>query len=361
MGDENVNMSPKSPSNSAGAAPSASAPVVFPGEAWLRADARTSGFDPQTLDAITVAMREAKANGVLIRDGYLIEEWTFGGPADKRFDIQSCTKAITSLAVGLAIRDGLIPSVETLVKQCWPDFEAGPYTERITFRHLLTMTAGIVQTTRYGTGQDRQLPEEYAEPGTRYNYLNDQTKALASALTYLYGRELNEVMNENLQPLGAAMHWGSEPRWDPDVVTGDGRTLAVNCGYCRAHFNASDLARVGHLYLQGGVWDGRRIIAEEYVRQSLTANPIPTCEPREVGENGLILTGGYGYKWRQHEYNGVITWGMHGYGGQFCVILPRYNVVMVKISDWTDKSTWTGNTTFYPLLIQSLQHARPAG
>jgi CubicO group peptidase (beta-lactamase class C family) len=217
------------------------------------------------------------------------------------------------------------------------------------------MTAGILQTTRYGTGQDRNRPTEYAEPGTRYNYLNDQTKALATALTYLYGCELGAFMNEKLKPLGISMQWGSEPRWDPDVVTADGRQLCVNCGYCRARFSATDLARIGHLYLQKGVWDGQTILSKDYVAESLTANPIRVGEPKKVGENGLILTGGYGFAWRQHEYNGVVTWGMHGYGHQFCVIIPEYNVVMTKLSNWHDRSTWIGNTVFYPLLIQSLQ------
>ncbi|NLE36925.1 MAG: serine hydrolase [Pirellulaceae bacterium] len=330
-------------------------PVVFPEREWLRADAKESGFDLEILDRITAKMKEAKANGVLIRDGYLIAEWNFGGPAEKRFDIQSCTKSITSLAVGKAIMDGRIPNVDVLVKDYWPDFEAGPYTDKITFRHLLTMTAGILQTTRYGTGQDKQLPKEPAEPGTRYNYLNDQSKALAGALTYLYGRELGDVMNETLKPLGISMQWGSEPRWDPDVVAADGRTIRLNCGYSRAHFSASDLARVGHLYLQKGLWKDNRIISEKFVKESLTPCGIPTGPRQEVGDDGLILTGGYGFKWRQHEYDGVTTWGMHGYGQQFCVIIPEYDVVMTKLSNWRDKSTWIGNNTFYPLLIRSLK------
>ena len=96
---------------------------------------------------------------------------------------------------------------------------------------------------------------------------------------------------------------------------------------------------------------------KDFVTQSLTANPIPSGKRREVGEDGLILTGGYGFKWRQHEYHGVVTWGMHGYGEQFCVIIPEYNVVMTKLSDWRDRSTWIGSTTFYPLLIQSLKRS----
>ncbi len=329
--------------------------VVFPMQEWLRADAEKSKFDPEMLNLITAKMKEAKANGVLVRDGRLIAEWTFDGLPTKRFDIQSCTKTITSCAVGIAIREGRIPSVDTPVKQCWPDFEAGPFTDRITFRHLLTMTAGIVQTTCYGTSQDKFLPTEYAEPGTRYNYLNDQSKALATALTYIYGRELGDFMNEKLKPLGATMKWGSEPGWDPDVVTADGKRIRVNCGYSRAHFSASNLARVGHLYLQKGAWAGERILSEEFVEQSLTANPVAASKRQEVGEDGLILTGGYGFKWRQHEVDSITTWGMHGYGCQFCVIVPEYNVVMTKLSDWRDKNTWIDNTTFYPLLIRSLK------
>ena len=108
--------------------------------------------------------------------------------------------------LGLAIQEGLIPSLDTKVKACWPDFETGPYTDKITFRHLVTMTSGMATVRNWGLPY---INPGNIEPGKEFHYHNDQPVALASALTYLYGRELRAVLKEKvLSFLQADMEWG---------------------------------------------------------------------------------------------------------------------------------------------------------
>jgi CubicO group peptidase (beta-lactamase class C family) len=324
--------------------------MIFPGKEWPRAEPRECGFDTGALAEMTAVMKKARANGVLIRDGRMVAEWTLCGPADMKIGIQSCTKSITSFALGLAIRDGRIRDVDTLVRDCYPAYEAGPHTGKITFRHVVTMTAGIKQSRDYGF--ESQVSTEYTEPGVKFQYLNDQPRAIAAALTYVYGCELGEIMNRNLQPLDAEMEWGSLPEWDEPVVTADGRQVPLNCGYARAHFTAADLARVGHLYLNGGRWGDRTVIPEDYVRETLTITEPSAAKYR--AEEPPQLRKGYGFAWWAGELGGVTMWGMHGHGRQFCIIVPAYNVVMVKLNDWRDRSAWVDWEVFYPLLLRSL-------
>jgi len=287
--------------------------TTYPGTTWQKVTAAEQGFDATKLEAIKNLMQQYKANGVLVRNGYLIDSWNYAGQPDTQFDIQSCTKTITSLALGLALAEGRIAAIDRPVKEYWPDFDAGPYTEKITFEHLISMTAGIKQEIDYGTNQGKNIPENYIEPGKSYNYLNDQTKLLGAALTYIYGQDLLEITQERLKAINCTLGWDTIARWDPVVKLADGTLKQPKCAYARASFSAENLARIGHLYLQRGTWADKQIITPQYVDKSLSL--ISRFEPTPealAGETPTIL--GYGYSWRHHEADGTKYWAMNGYG-----------------------------------------------
>lgn len=137
---------------------------IYPGATWQRREPEKAGIAPDALKNIGELMRKAKANGVLIHKGYLVAEWTFDPPAGKRFNIQSCTKSVTSAILGLAIKDGLIANLDVRVKDLYPDFAAGPYTDEITFRHLVTATSGIASKVSPKSVQGVRLRETRDRP-----------------------------------------------------------------------------------------------------------------------------------------------------------------------------------------------------
>ena len=187
---------------------STAAESVFPGKTWVRSTPEEQGLDPAPLAEIDALMKKAKANGVLIRNGYLVAEWNHAGGPETRIDIQSCGKSITSMTLGVAISDGVVPSLDSKVKDVWPEFDAGKYSERITFRHLITMTSGIANTI-YG-GQFPHFGVVFP-PGKMSRYHNNQPYEVSRALTYLYGRELKNVLRERiLDPIDAGeIVWNS--------------------------------------------------------------------------------------------------------------------------------------------------------
>jgi len=335
-----------------GSARGASDKMVFPGKTWVRGEAEAFGFDKATLDAIGAKMKKAQANGVLVRDGRLIAEWLFSGPPDKKLMIQSCTKSITSLMLGLAVQEKLIPSLDAPVKQHWPAFETGPYTDKITFRHLVTMTSGMAATRWWGL---EYVDPGNIEPGTEYHYHNDQPVALARALTYVYGRELREVLKEKvLSALDTDMKWDR----DGTIRAANGMMVPVNHGLGYSHWTARGLAKMGLLYLAKGRWRDGQLLPAAYVKECFTEIPFGINRwrrgawlKRQPQPKNALAKMGYGLGWWTDKGSNV--WAMSGHGGQFCMVLPDHGVVMTKVNDWRIRP-FIGRSQFAPILMKCL-------
>ncbi len=142
--------------------------TVFPATEWEHRKPETLGLNTDALDRIGAGMKASSANGVLIYKGCLTAEWSFGGPETKRYEVQSVTKSITTLVLGLALREQLIPSLDTRVKSCriwrsdsktdvWPDWS--PAVTGRNGRHgIWPESAGCMQTRGTGTGNPYWIP-----------------------------------------------------------------------------------------------------------------------------------------------------------------------------------------------------------
>ena len=164
--------------------------MIFPDEEWATATPNESKWDSSLESSINALMKKGEANGVLIREGQLVAQWNHGGPIDKPFETQSVTKSFTSIALGLTLDDALIPSLDTLVKEVYPAFDAGPHSKEITFRHLATMTAGI-KSSRWVADAPEGTP-----PDTQMNYPADHCAHLVRALTHVNERTLFDLLKE---------------------------------------------------------------------------------------------------------------------------------------------------------------------
>jgi CubicO group peptidase (beta-lactamase class C family) len=338
---------------------------IFPEKEWGQAEPEELGFDPKVLAEIGEHMKTAKANGILVRNGYCAAEWNFAGEPDKKIEVQSCSKSITSLVLGVAIQDGIISGLDARVKEYWPGFEAGPYTGQITFRHLITCTSGIAAPRKLSWHNN------YLDPGTmppwkENHYHPGHFYAIASALTYLYGCELREVMQKKvLSIINAQMDWGCHKYNGKmeTILTREGKEVRVNAGDASTVWTAADLARIGYMYVNKGKWKEYRIISEQYVKESFT--PIPfainnwrneewhknECK-RNVDKSDWDFSSlAYGLAWWTDKGSNI--WEMSGYGGQFCLVYPEYNVVMTKINDYRNEVI-VPRSVFMPLLKKSL-------
>ncbi len=324
--------------------------IVLPADRWDECAPESQGFSRAIIDSIGEIMKMNSANGVLTRNGYLVGEWLFGGEADKKFDSQSVSKSITSMALGLALRDRLIESIDDYVVANYPDFSCGEYSDSITFRQLVTNTSGIA-LTRW----THQRNPGWMKPGLESHYHNDHWTELARALTYVFGKPLKQVLEENvLGVIGAGMEWWLDSTIGGYVIGADGDSIEVNAGYAFTCWTARDLARVGLLYLNGGKWKGVQVLPEDYVRESWTEIPQPLGGRRpDTTSARRTFSAGYGLGWWTMAGSGI--WTMSGNGGQFCLVIPKYNIVMTKVNDYSiERAQQIRSMAFLPLVLEAM-------
>lgn len=236
--------------------------------------------------------------------------------------IQSVTKAFTSAAVGLLIRDGKIQSVEQELAEFLPETASLPHG-RVQLRHLLSHTSGIADVRdargnmlpKLNEARDRLAlcltQPKVAEPGAVFQYSNLGPTLLGGAIERLAGESLANYVNRELfEPLGIRPGvWGSD---------GVGRT----CAYADLELCAEDLATFGQLILADGVWRGQALLPRDWVRvstgvpsQQITPNLalLWSFEPSRAGDRpASIQTFGDGWQW--------------------LVILPKQGIVAARIS-----------------------------
>ncbi len=303
--------------------------AVFPESAWETAT--TTRVNSDKLNKIDSLMREAHSNGILIVDGKVVREWTNDGPADKKIESQSITKSMVSLLLGIAIQEGKIGSINDKVIDYYPNFEVGPHTKEITFRHLVTTSSGIA-AKKYGNNYSNP---DNMPPGIDARYHNDHFDQLAIALTYIYQQPLVEVLRDRvLSKTGGTVEW----RTDGEVTLSDGRQVPVNAGYAFTAWSPTDLARIGWLYLNKGNWDGEQIINAKYVADCRTPLDIPVMVSRGNQPVVVDTVNTYGYGWRGTRVNDSdVLWYMSGNGGQFCAVIPELQIVFVKLNGFSEK------------------------
>ncbi|MBK8974760.1 MAG: serine hydrolase [Planctomycetes bacterium] len=224
-------------------------------------------------------------NGCVVRHGYLVAEWGPTRRADMTFSV---TKTYLSTVVGLAVDRGMIRNVTDPVCDYVPtDHFASEHNARITWDHLLRQTSDW-RGTLWGKPDwaDRpprsltleQLPEQpLREPGTFYKYNDVRVNLLALATLHVWRRPLPQVLREYvMDPIGASSTW----RWhgyDNSWVVVDG--LQVQSVSGGGHWgggmviSSRDQARFGYLFLRNGVWDGRRIVSEQWIGMARSPGP----------------------------------------------------------------------------------------
>jgi hypothetical protein len=263
---------------------------------------------------------------MVVCHGHVVAEcWWAPYSAGRPHLLYSLTKSFTSIAVGLAIADGLL-SLDDRVAAVLPGHVPAGISEqgrRITVHHLLSMTAGHGTDSLAGAWQLEpgdlvkgflRLPFAVAE-GTRHTYDNSTTFILARMVERVTGRGLPEFLDERLfTPMGI-----DHAEWDR---VGSGAAF----GFHGLHLTTEAVAAFGELLLRGGRWDGRQMVPRKWVELA-TRRHIGSRHYAE-GEDGPDFLCGYGYQFWMSRH------GFHGSGafGQHCVVILSHGLVVVLTS-----------------------------
>lgn len=243
--------------------------------------------------------------------------------SEQLLPINSCTKSIVSSLYCIGLSEGWLPSIHTPIVEWFPELKHSSDERklRITAEHVLTLTAGFSWDEFGGsnnfprmTRTDKWLKYTLdqpltAEPGTSWSYNSGISQLLSAIITRASGRSLAELAEEKLfQPLGI-----EEYRWkqDPEGYYTGGYGMELT---------AMDMLKFGRLFLQQGSWKDKQIIPAELCKQA--TSPYIQVEAPEHGY--------YGWHWWCDEQDGLPFFYARGYGGQFIIVVPSSEAVIVS-------------------------------
>jgi CubicO group peptidase (beta-lactamase class C family) len=273
------------------------------------------------LDQLEARSVECHSIMVVHRGQVVVEGWWAPYSAERPHLLYSLTKSFTSVAVGLAISDGLL-SLDDRVVDVLPDHVPDDVSEqgrRITVHHLLSMTAGHDPDSLEEAWQLEPydlvkgfLRVPFAAPeGTRHSYDNSTTYLLARMVERVTGRDLPAFLDERLfHPMGIE---GAE--WDR-VASG------AAFGFHGLHLTTEAIAAFGEVLLRQGVWNGQQLVPGGWIdlatRPHIETLPLPNWLPNP----DFICGYGYQFWLSRHGYHG------HGSFGQACVVVPSHDLVI---------------------------------
>jgi len=314
-------------------------------DGWRCADVIASGIDKSKVIELINEITDGKHDDIhsllivkdhmLVVEEYFAENGTKHGPfiaglfRDKVHHLASTTKCVTSTLVGIAIDKGFIKSAEEPIYRLLPAYFS-LFTEEkkgIRIRHMLTMTTGF-EWRQFGVSDDRNdgmqmwwtsdvigyvlgKPLE-TKPGMTFNYTNGVPTVVGAILRNATGMEVGAFAERHLfHPLGIQEYtWTSYP--DGSIETDGGLAL-----------RSRDLAKIGQLFLDNGVWNDSVIVSEDWVIES-------TKERLRFGKSNRW---GYGYYWMQAEWRidgrMVHSCFVPGDGNQILAVFPGLQMVVV--------------------------------
>ena len=330
---------------------------VWPTQGWPRGSASAAKMDSSALAALDQDFKSGKygfvdamfvtRGGVVVAEGeyehdyraiygsrdtvsamynYYDAAWHPFYRNTKLHTLQSASKTVTSITIGIARTRGEFPTVDTAAMAFFPTRKVANVDDRkrrMTIRHLLTMTAGLEwdeSKTQYTDPKNNCAVMEKsqdwvqyvldrpmaAEPGTTFVYNSGATELLAEIFKQATGKDIAEYAEANLfKPLGITeYYWKRTPMGLPDTEGG-------------VYLTPADLAKLGLLFARGGKWEGQQLVSPEWVAESVKP---------------AIAAGAfqYGFKWWLVPYgpnNDQWAWTMLGYGGQRTVVIPTLDIV----------------------------------
>ena len=275
-------------------------------------------------------------NGLIIKDGYIIGKWGDVSRVDMTFSV---TKSYLSTVAGLAYQKGLFNLDEKLKDYIKDGKFSSDHNKEITWHHLLNQSSqwkgNLFGTFDWADRPPRNLTvgelkvQEIPKPGEAYEYNDVRVNLLSFSLLNVLKEPLPHILKKELMdPIGASSSWGWYGYEKSKILLNGEMVSSVSGG---GHFggglfiNSLDHARFGLLFLRNGKWRDKLLLSPEWIKL--------VQQPSENNES-------YGYMWwlnkGDRKWEGLsenIYYGA-GFGGNFIVIIPDHNLVVV--ARWID-------------------------
>jgi len=266
--------------------------MTFPHAEWEHISGpqlEAYGWDRDVLQYATAFVRDsANSTGIVVADrGRVV--WTFGDTEELSY-LASCRKSLLAMLYGFWVENGTIDLEKTLSELAVDDVGGLLDIEKqATVHHLITARSGVYHPASNGGDNLADAPERGSQdPGTYMLYSNWDFNAAGAVFEELTGRDIYDELQAQLAiPLELQ-------DWDRDAQRKSGNlTISRNPAY-HMWLSTRDMARIGHLMLNEGNWDGRQVLSSDWARRIVSVvTPLEEMNP-VARRDGYF---GYGYMW----------------------------------------------------------------
>jgi CubicO group peptidase (beta-lactamase class C family) len=313
---------------------------------------------------------------VVMRDGKILyERYTPQHPAEQRQLVWSMTKSVSNLLFGIAQNKGLIHQDDLISKYVPLSGSESPELGRLRLRDLLNWSSGIswsevyelnplkssVLAMLYSRGSMnmgdfvRRQNFRYS-PGVAYSYSSGDTNLLMKALKAAVPAKDYDAFPwvELFNPLGISSA----------VFEQDASGVFVGSSYL--YLTAHDALKLGHFILQGGVINGKHLLPDGWLEESVQI--VPAFRAEDLSRRSGVLHPGKHFWINRSDPGRRIPKALRsapedlivaqGHWGQFLGVVPSQNLVIVRFADDRDRSF--SQEKMFEILMREL-HAEPVG
>ena len=269
---------------------------------------------------------------LIIKNDSLWYEKYYDGYSEKSYSNSfSIAKSIVTAVLGRAIDEGFIKGLHQKVGDFIPEYKKG-LAANLTVGDLSSMSSGMKWTEDYknvfGVTARAYVGSEslveliksrpiIREPGQSFKYLSGDTQLLAMTIEKATGQKLSSlVYNWFWNPIGAE----NNALWQIDNLKSNNEKA-----YCCFNSNARDFAKFGKLFKDYGYWNGKQLLDSSFVKKATTKR--------------FEKSPHYGYGFWLGSYKGMKYFSMRGHLGQYVMVFPKENIIIVRLGKTNDKKT----------------------
>jgi len=299
-------------------------------DGWVTGGLASENIDVEVIRNVAAGIEDGGYPGInsflIVRDGKLVFENYFNGTIRNMSEnIYSAPKSITSCLMGIAIDEGYIADENELLYPFFAEYDSFEHwtarKDSISLKHLITMTAGFqLAGDDYDIWLNNTGPRDWIKfyldlpvvtsPGAVFNYESLCDRLAGHVVEREAGTTLPLFALEHLfEPLG--MRYYSWAGWKPT-------TSSMISGFLE--LRPIDMAKIGQMYLDGGVWQGTRIVSQDWIVRSTAVNR------EDYGYNWWI------YTWATPAGNYRVYFA-YGNGGNSIYVVASLNMVVVFTGD----------------------------
>lgn len=307
---------------------------------WQFSTPEAEGMNSNILNNIDDYIKQKRyrlINSILVikNEKIIFEHYYNKFNENSKNNIKSVWKSILSITLGICIDKGIINSIDEPIKNYLPEFaeDNHMYHKALTIKHLLTMSSGIY----WNPGKHYHCPmlnqmmrsnswishlsdvamSDY--PGTKFVYKEWDVILLSAVIGKAADKTAYEVCKEFLYtPLNIdSGAWSKSP---------DNVSYTIQEGEENSDLSARDMGKIGLLFLNNGIFNGQRIVSEEYIKQAISASKASS----EYGYLLWLFEGGYAAR---------------GFGGQEVNVYPENNLISVIQATPTSSSKLYGDVS----------------